>query len=104
MLGRRWRATLQCCEFQGDRIMVRDRVRGRGGAAKKRTTFLRNTKLACLIVVAGAQVMAVHAARAADESAGQKNWARTCQQCHGVPTEGAEGPALIPLAHTPDQI
>lgn len=84
--------------------MVRDCVRSRRGAEKETTAFLRYVKLAGLIAVAGAQVMAVNAALAADEAAGEKAWAKTCKQCHNMPTEGGEGPALIPLSHTPDQI
>jgi mono/diheme cytochrome c family protein len=83
--------------------MDRGEGRSRRGATKGRRALLRNAKLLCLIVVAGAQGV-VHATRAADAPAGQTAWAKTCQQCHGAPTEGAEGPALIPLAHTPDQI
>jgi len=41
---------------------------------------------------------------AADPAAGQKAWSKTCKECHNMPTEGGQGPKLIPLEHTPDHI
>jgi mono/diheme cytochrome c family protein len=46
----------------------------------------------------------IQVAQAADEAAGQKAWSKTCKECHNMPTEGGQGPALIPLTHTADQI
>ena len=43
------------------------------------------------------------AAHAAD-TPGQKIYTRVCGECHGTPTEGGRGPALIPLPRSIDQI
>jgi mono/diheme cytochrome c family protein len=40
----------------------------------------------------------------ADDIDGQKVYKRTCGQCHGTPTEGAEGPKLVPLPYEPDRV
>ena len=55
-------------------------------------------------VVAAALVLAMSRPAAADGPDGQKVYTRTCGQCHGTPTEGAEGPKLVPLPYEPDKI
>src|SRR5262249_52758322 len=35
---------------------------------------------------------------------GGKIYTRTCGKCHGLPTEGADGPKLVPLPYEPDKV
>lgn len=35
---------------------------------------------------------------------GQKTYTAVCGRCHGNPTEGAQGPPLLPLSHTGEEI
>ncbi len=53
-----------------------------------------------LLLAAGAAIAAW-----ADDSAGKAAYARVCAQCHGDdPGDGGDGPALIPMYRTPQQV
>ena len=55
-------------------------------------------------LVAGAVLLPISRPALADGLDGQKIYKRTCGQCHGVPTEGGEGPKLVPLPYEPDKV
>jgi mono/diheme cytochrome c family protein len=74
---------------------------GHGGGKAGNITRAFSCPALCIV---SAVIALANPCRAAEDVAGQKAYARTCQQCHGAPMKGAEGPALIPLAHTADQI
>jgi mono/diheme cytochrome c family protein len=67
------------------------------GSRRDASSVLRFLTFAAVLLLPGVS-------HAADEAAGQKAWSKTCKECHNMPTEGGQGPKLIPLEHTADQI
>jgi len=54
--------------------------------------------------IAVAVLLSIAQTASAADADGQKLYTRTCGQCHGTPTEGADGPKLVPLPYEPDKI
>jgi len=65
---------------------------------------MRFSMIAVMGLLASAAGAQLQAADAADTARGKAAFERVCTKCHGVPTEGAEGPALVPMYLTRDAV
>ena len=60
--------------------------------------------VACLLVAGMGFGKFLSAAEPAGNSPGKAAYQRICVNCHGEPTEGGDGPALVPMFHDPQEV